>query len=577
MGARSRSWATRSSPAGLTAFAVALPGLAALAVHRALIDPPWLDDAYIFYRYASNWAHGLGPVFNRGEHVEGFTSFLWTATLALADAIGIAPQHAGPALALVLAFACVVLLAGLAWRALPDARWLAPLPPLALALSPAFAAYAGTGMDTIMFAFVLLCAVAASARHVDALRIASDAGRATAWWALAWLALLVLARAEGAIYALVIAAAALLLAGRGRRTRALLPLGTVVVVVVVSAVRELVYGSLVPASVSAKGYTTHLGAEIFSGRAPVARLTDALHWGFDYLGAPALIVLGLMCVALVVERRRQRRLHALATLSVLAVAVAIASALWDTGDWMPYRRLLVPVLPLLLLGGGWALVTLAGALLERAAAARRLRGGALALGAAGGCALALAAGGLADAHPPSRAEEFELAALAGMLRDSPAPARLETNVAGTLPYYAGARTFVWDMLGLTDGHNARHGEIFSPQYGRTDPGYDFSRPFDALVTNSSWDFALLLQSAALLPGGPDRYALLPARRWIDLPLYVAVRLGSPPAAGLERRCGCRPVVLSSGARAHLMASLERQGAVPDGLLTAARRRRPYPA
>ena len=49
----------------------------------------WLDDAFITFRYARNLADGMGPVFNPGEAVEGYTSFLWmlisSAAFALAD------------------------------------------------------------------------------------------------------------------------------------------------------------------------------------------------------------------------------------------------------------------------------------------------------------------------------------------------------------------------------------------------------------------------------------------------------------------------------------------------------------
>ena len=36
---------------------------------------PWAsEDALITFRFAANWAHGLGPVYNAGEKVFGFTS-----------------------------------------------------------------------------------------------------------------------------------------------------------------------------------------------------------------------------------------------------------------------------------------------------------------------------------------------------------------------------------------------------------------------------------------------------------------------------------------------------------------------
>ena len=43
------------------------------------------DDAYIEYRYATNFAHGHGLTFNVGDApVEGFTSFSWTLALGVA-------------------------------------------------------------------------------------------------------------------------------------------------------------------------------------------------------------------------------------------------------------------------------------------------------------------------------------------------------------------------------------------------------------------------------------------------------------------------------------------------------------
>jgi hypothetical protein len=52
-----------------------------------------IEDSYITYRYARNFARGLGLVFNPGERVMGFTSPLWT----IWNAVGIA-FHADPVL-----------------------------------------------------------------------------------------------------------------------------------------------------------------------------------------------------------------------------------------------------------------------------------------------------------------------------------------------------------------------------------------------------------------------------------------------------------------------------------------------
>ncbi|MBI5837257.1 MAG: hypothetical protein HZB25_08435 [Candidatus Eisenbacteria bacterium] len=45
--------------------------------------PNAYEDAYITFRYARSLAEGLGPVFNAGERVMGFSSPLWTAWVSL--------------------------------------------------------------------------------------------------------------------------------------------------------------------------------------------------------------------------------------------------------------------------------------------------------------------------------------------------------------------------------------------------------------------------------------------------------------------------------------------------------------
>jgi len=50
--------------------------------YRALYHGNTIDDAYISFQYAKNWASGNGVVFNPGQRVEGYTNFLWVALLA---------------------------------------------------------------------------------------------------------------------------------------------------------------------------------------------------------------------------------------------------------------------------------------------------------------------------------------------------------------------------------------------------------------------------------------------------------------------------------------------------------------
>jgi arabinofuranosyltransferase len=570
------SSSARTAPAR-TAIVLALPALVTLAIHEVVLTRPWVDDSFIFYRYATNWGHGLGLVFNRGEYVEGFSSFLWTAMLALPSAVGLSPANTAPALGLLLAAGCIVLVTAIGPTLLGFSAWLAALAAVALALSPAFATYATSGMDVMLFAFVLLAAVAACARMVELSREGPVDGRSTAL-AVVLLVALVLVRAEGPIYAVLIGVAAAMLSspgdGRRRSTRALvLPAAAVLAVGVVLVVRRLVYGVWAPATVLAKGYTNHLAAHALHDPNARVALRDALRSGVDYAGPLVFVVLAVIVTAIVVRRRRDTRLPALPLLGALAIAVALATTLWSSGDWMPFRRLLVPVLPLLVLLTAWAAATIHDGVrrvTRPGSASAWLRS----LAAGVGCALAIVAAGVSPGATAPRYEAQQLEAVGRLLAAAPGPTHLLTNLDGVLPYYAGSRTYVWDMLGLTDIHNARYGLIFSSRFGRTDPRYDFSRPFDLFVSNSSWDFALM---ATLLPSGPQRWLLFSSPRWEAIPLYVVARAGGPLPAGLQRLCGCRPTALTVSARRALLAELLARGAVPPGLVEAARQRRAFPA
>lgn len=46
------------------------------------------DDAFITFRYAANIADGLGPVWEPGNYVQGYSNPLWTFTLAAGRMMG---------------------------------------------------------------------------------------------------------------------------------------------------------------------------------------------------------------------------------------------------------------------------------------------------------------------------------------------------------------------------------------------------------------------------------------------------------------------------------------------------------
>jgi|CXWL01.1.fsa_nt_gi hypothetical protein len=119
------------------------------------------DDAYISYRYARNLSDGIGPVWNNGEHVEGYTNFLWVGILAGLHKLGadivLSGRWLGFSLGIVAAAGCYVvtreLLGGTPGRV---AGFIAAI---LLASSGAWAMWASAGLEAPLFASCTLAAV----------------------------------------------------------------------------------------------------------------------------------------------------------------------------------------------------------------------------------------------------------------------------------------------------------------------------------------------------------------------------------------------------------------------------------
>jgi len=165
--------------------------LVTLLVTRAWLAramPTANEDAYITFRYAANWAAGLGPVFNVGEHVLGFTSPLWTALVALGVTLGQDPVGWARSFAVLADVVLILAMASLLERhASRAAAWMFSM---LWAGYPFFAAVAVSGLET----GVVVSLLAVAAWCID--RKSPVAGVA--------LGALALSRPEGLVMALVL-------------------------------------------------------------------------------------------------------------------------------------------------------------------------------------------------------------------------------------------------------------------------------------------------------------------------------------------------------------------------------------
>jgi len=165
-------------------------GLVLLAIARIalwVILPHANEDAYITFRFARNLAEGLGPAYNAGERVFGFTSPLWTLWAALGHRLLGDPVAWCRVTAIAADGVTLVVMAGLLERhATRTAAWVFAL---GFAGWPLFPALAVSGLEmSVMTALLALSAWATERRS-----------RATG----PILALLALVRPEGLVAATI--------------------------------------------------------------------------------------------------------------------------------------------------------------------------------------------------------------------------------------------------------------------------------------------------------------------------------------------------------------------------------------
>jgi arabinofuranosyltransferase len=117
-----------------------------------------IDDAFISFRYARNLIDGHGLVYNPGERVEGYTNLSWTLMIAGALAAGLDPEWFTTVLGGLFGLGTIVVTYRLAERLLPAS----PLPCVAtwlLASSPGACGHAVFGLETSMFAFLIVAGI----------------------------------------------------------------------------------------------------------------------------------------------------------------------------------------------------------------------------------------------------------------------------------------------------------------------------------------------------------------------------------------------------------------------------------
>jgi hypothetical protein len=413
------------------------------------------DDAFISYRYALNAAEGLGPVYNPGERVEGYSNPLYVALLVPVAVAGSGAAIYPAALALnTAALAALVLLLGL-WLRRRAGTGAAVAATLGVALFPPLWAAVASGMETPLVLLLQSLIV------ILTVSLVADPDGAAGRWLLAAAVLSVLMRPDGFVFPLL--SAWVLLACGIRRPALRLLAAVVLMVAALTAWRLAYYGLPLPMTYYAK-VTGSFGQRLQAGIDQLRLI--ALPTGM----LPHLLALALLALAL--ASKIGRRLAAggagkpaWGPFAILAFFGCgwLAYWLYIGGDIFMERFLLVVAVI------SWLAMGLA---LRRRRAAWLLLATALALQLA---PLKF------DGRFAYRPKHYDMwVTLGEFLGERHPGATLAIDAAGKVPFYSRLRTI--DMLGLNDAHiGRRRSDFTSAGHSKIDPEYVMGRRPDLIA------------------------------------------------------------------------------------------------
>jgi hypothetical protein len=439
-----------SEPAYRVAAAIT-GGAAAMFMNAILYVRHYSDDAYITLRYARNLADGIGPVWNPGQHVEGYTNFLWMVVLAGMYRAGVDLVAAS----LLLSFGAMLAMALLIWRiwrlwadeeggVIAEPATLAAV-LFAIGLNDAIVFWGFSGLETPLTAALLTATVY--------LYLVETRGARFPWSAVA-AAAAAMTRPE---FVLVGGVTGAFVAWDAIRTRDVAAVRRAAGWVALFAI---LYGTYFVWRYSYYGY---LFPNTFYAK--VGSNTDFIQRGLGYIRAGGtaylflpFVVGGLVLMAQGATRMRRDVAYILAIFAVLVVAIII-----EGGDAFAHGRFLAPLVPILYLPGicGFALM------LSRAVPDRRQF--VIVAAVAGALAgLALVHVSIDPSLPRDRRALEERRVFGLWLRDNlPHDYVVGTYASGAVPYYSQLPSL--DLLGLTD-ETIAHAHV--PNFGKGVIGHE---------------------------------------------------------------------------------------------------------
>jgi len=295
--------------------------LCSLAITYFIVTPRfWIDDAFIYFRYARNLRDGFGLVFNPGESLEGYSSFLWVLISYLGLFFGepiVFLQWVGVFSQFFILFFTYQI--GLQ---LGRSHLQSLVAPLLLGLQATFCSYPMTGMDTTFYTMLVTLGALLFLKGY----YRDPRGK---WLTGIVLLSIALTRFDGLVIASIMLGYKVLI---DRDIKSVLAPIAVFLggLIVYNAWRISVYPTLLPNTFYAKVDALQ------------AQLAGGLRYMKSYFFRWSPFVLPLSMVPFIL-RKTTPKIRFAVWVSVWHLIYII----YVGGDWMPHFRFLLPVLPLL--------------------------------------------------------------------------------------------------------------------------------------------------------------------------------------------------------------------------------------
>ncbi len=293
-----------------------------------------VDDAYISYRYAENFARGDGLVFNKGEYVEGYTNFLWVILLGLLKKTGIDVQDSSLGLGTLFSLMTLVLTIFISFlisakqRQTSFSKLLSMVAVFSIATSPAFGIWAVAGLETPLFMCLLVAAIWLHLREKTQTKGFSFSSLC--------FGLLALTRPEGIMYFALTLFYDLAYHVNTQRRNFLNFWKRLLIFLCIVAPHFLwrwqYYNSWLPNT-----YYMKVGKEFY-----FVGVKYVYEFFFAYGGTGLFL---LCCMFLIAQRVREYWVGYF----LFLLGVSTAYFIYVGGDWMPEFRFFVPILPLFFL------------------------------------------------------------------------------------------------------------------------------------------------------------------------------------------------------------------------------------